>query len=161
MAIPPSTKLLGILAIYVMSLQDKINQALEQLRPEVATKVMSSSKKEYEIMVTKLISDVYKTGDTEKIERFTEKLDELRKYTESEMGIKKLSFKEYKGHLRERRENLTKILMSYPEEKVRLSELAEKSGFNIKQLAGYTHGKNPLLVRDGEFYKVGKILKKK
>ncbi len=148
-----------------MSLQDKINQAVEQLKVEVTNKVMSSSKIEYEAMITKIISDVYKTEDLEKIEGFTQKLDGLiNEYTESEMGVKKISTKEYKTYSKgrkERKEKLTKILVEYgPEEKINLSELAERSGFNIKQLAGYTHGKDPLLIKDGESYKAN-ILKKK
>lgn len=141
-----------------MSLQERIEKAKE----EAARQEFHKSRKEYERIALYLVATVYKSGDYKKIEKFTKKLDYLQKYVETKLEITQLPRKEIIEKRNKGKDALVKILEKYqPDQTFSFNEIAEKTGLNRFQLVGYTRGKNPLLVKEGEFYKAGKTLKKK
>ncbi|MFH1210598.1 MAG: hypothetical protein V1645_01655 [archaeon] len=141
-----------------MSLQDKIEKVTEQ----VTRQVILSSKQDYEKNLLDMVSQVYRTGDVRKIEAFTKKADKLIEYVETRLGIKKQSHKEMIEGRIDGREKLIKVLEKYEHDQlIPKDELAEKTGLNFKQLYGYTKGKNPIIIKQDDCYKPGRILKKK
>jgi len=136
-----------------MSLQEKIQEQLKQ--------TLNKAKKGYEREIIKDIAIVFASEDVNKISKFAEKLENIHLYVQEKFGDKKLPYKEKQQRIAEDKKALIKILESYDYgQKIPRSELAEKTGLSLRQLFGYTIGKNPVIKREGDYYIVQRILKK-
>lgn len=116
-------------------------------------------KRQYLTDLVKDVNTIFFCGDLTKINRATEKLDAFHKYVVDNFGGAELRPKDER--IAEEKERLTQILMTYEfGQIINPAELVEKTGLKLRQLHGYTLGKNPLLKKEGKDYSLARILKK-
>lgn len=119
-------------------------------------------KKQYLAQITKDINTIFSSGDMGKIQKATLRLDEFREYVKNTYGGAELPYKQKKKRLVDDKAHLMQVLQENYEhnQKVTEEELCEKTGFKLRQLAGYARGKNPIFTKERDSYTIIRILKK-
>lgn len=150
-----------------MGLQEKLDEVMEQAKQSVLATYQNNT----EERIWKITDKVYETENSDLIEWFDASISGLERYVDQYIksekkpaekifaNMKKKSYQKKAERLKLQRVKLNEFLGSYDFEMILKPDLSQRTGLSIRQLDGYTRGKDPLLEKQPDDHY--RILKKK